>query len=55
VLDWNAPALGFYESIGATVLPDWRIVRVVGPALEALATTGSPQDDHGMIVADDRG
>jgi len=37
VLDWNAPAIEFYKSLGATVLPDWRIVRVVGPALEALA------------------
>lgn len=37
VLDWNASAIGFYQSLGATVLPDWRIVRVVGPALEALA------------------
>jgi GNAT superfamily N-acetyltransferase len=37
VLDWNASAIDFYRSLGATVLPDWRIVRVVGPALEALA------------------
>ena len=37
VLDWNAPAIEFYRSLGATVLPDWRIVRVVGPALQALA------------------
>jgi len=37
VLDWNAPAIAFYESLGGTVLPDWRIVRVVGPALETLA------------------
>jgi GNAT superfamily N-acetyltransferase len=37
VLDWNAPAIGFYESIGATVLPDWRIARVTGPALEQMA------------------
>ena len=37
VLDWNAPAIDFYRSLGATVLPDWRIVRVLGPALEALA------------------
>jgi GNAT superfamily N-acetyltransferase len=38
VLDWNAPAIEFYRSLGATVMPDWRIVRVVGPALDALAT-----------------
>jgi len=33
VLDWNAPAIGFYEAMGATVLPDWRIARVTGDAL----------------------
>lgn len=37
VLDWNAPAIDFYRSLGATVLPDWRIARVVGEALDALA------------------
>ena len=37
VLDWNASAIEFYQSLGATVLPDWRITRVMGPALEALA------------------
>lgn len=29
VLDWNAPAIAFYEHMGAAVLPDWRICRVV--------------------------
>jgi GNAT superfamily N-acetyltransferase len=33
VLDWNAPAIGFYEQMGATLLPDWRIARVTGEAL----------------------
>jgi GNAT superfamily N-acetyltransferase len=28
VLDWNESAIGFYESMGATVLSDWRICRV---------------------------
>jgi hypothetical protein len=37
VLDWNTPAIRFYESLGAAVLPDWRIARVVGPALDTLA------------------
>jgi GNAT superfamily N-acetyltransferase len=41
VLDWNTPAIAFYESLGATVLPDWRIVRMVGPALDALAQPDS--------------
>ena len=38
VLDWNASAIAFYESLGATVLPDWRIARVTGEALERLAS-----------------
>jgi GNAT superfamily N-acetyltransferase len=37
VLDWNTNAIEFYRSLGATVLPDWRIARVVGPALAQLA------------------
>jgi len=41
VLDWNAGAIDFYRGLGATVLPDWRIVRVVGPALAALAAPSS--------------
>lgn len=36
VLDWNTPAIGFYERMGATVLPDWRIARVTGEALDRL-------------------
>jgi len=34
VLDWNENAIRFYESMGATVMPEWRICRVTGPALE---------------------
>lgn len=36
VLDWNSNAIRFYEKMGATVLPDWRICRVTGDALLAL-------------------
>ena len=36
VLDWNANAIGFYERMGATVMPDWRICRVTGDALRDL-------------------
>lgn len=35
VLDWNANAIRFYEKMGATVMPDWRICRVTGDALAA--------------------
>jgi GNAT superfamily N-acetyltransferase len=37
VLDWNERAIHFYEAMGATVMPDWRLCRVTGPALTALA------------------
>lgn len=37
VLDWNEPSIKFYEAMGATVLPDWRIVRATGDRLQALA------------------
>ena len=35
VLDWNENAIRFYEAMGATVMPDWRICRIAGPALAA--------------------
>jgi GNAT superfamily N-acetyltransferase len=37
VLDWNASAIRFYERMGATVMPDWRICRVAGDALATFA------------------
>ena len=37
VLDWNENAINFYKGVGADVMPDWRICRVTGDALEALA------------------
>jgi len=37
VLDWNEPAIQFYKAMGADILPDWRICRVTGDSLAALA------------------
>ncbi len=37
VLGWNVNAIKFYEQMGAEVLPDWRVCRVTGPALQSLA------------------
>ncbi len=37
VLDWNVNAIEFYKGVGAELLPDWRICRVTGDALSALA------------------
>lgn len=40
VLDWNAPSIAFYESIGAQVLPDWKICRMSGDALRMFGDAG---------------
>lgn len=46
VLDWNAPAIAFYRSLGAELLPDWRICRMTGESLQrfgdAAAAAPSP-------------
>jgi len=41
VLDWNAPSIAFYKSIGADVMDDWKICRLSGPALQAFAAKES--------------
>lgn len=47
VLDWNAQAIAVYQKMGATVMPDWRICRVTGEALQAL---GAAQGLQGAIT-----
>ncbi len=39
VLDWNAPAIGFYESLGAVPMDEWTGYRLTGEALAALGST----------------
>lgn len=40
VLDWNAPSIAFYDSLGASALDDWTTRRLTGEALKRLA--GAP-------------
>jgi GNAT superfamily N-acetyltransferase len=40
VLDWNTPALEFYEKLGARALKEWMTMRIDGEALERLARHG---------------
>ena len=40
VLDWNTPASGFYDSIGAVAMDEWTLRRLTGPALRAMAGAG---------------
>ena len=43
VLDWNQSAIDFYQTMGAEVLPDWRVCRVTGDVLDKL---GQIKHDH---------
>jgi len=37
VLDWNEPSINFYKSLGATIMPEWELVRMTRPEIESLA------------------
>lgn len=39
VLNWNTPAIEFYEALGARPLDEWTIYRITGDALSKLATS----------------
>jgi len=41
VLDWNELAIGVYRGVGAEMLDDWRICRLTGEPLRALAATAT--------------
>jgi GNAT superfamily N-acetyltransferase len=43
VLDWNAPAIGFYRKLGAVPMDEWTVMRVTGDALEHLAAGAALQ------------
>ncbi len=37
VLDWNAPAIGFYKKLGAVPMDEWTTYRLTGSELQKLA------------------
>jgi len=37
VLDWNEPAIRFYQKLGAVAMKDWTVYRLTGDALPRLA------------------
>ena len=41
VLTWNSPAIAVYQRLGATTQEEWRIMRLSGEALDALAAASS--------------
>ena len=42
VLDWNAPSIGFYQSIGARAQDEWTRFRLAGAELDTMAALGAP-------------
>src|ERR1700722_11102731 len=53
VLDWNQTAMHFYHSLGAKFLSEWRIMRVSGEALKALAA-GEPIPNRSALAHPER-
>jgi GNAT superfamily N-acetyltransferase len=39
-LDWNAPAIGFYESLGAKAMDEWMVFRITCDKLKKLVGKG---------------
>jgi GNAT superfamily N-acetyltransferase len=37
VLDWNEPSIQFYQSLGATIMPEWQLVRMTTAEIAQLA------------------
>jgi GNAT superfamily N-acetyltransferase len=53
VLDWNAPAIGFYRSLGARPMDEWTVYRIDDEPLRrlaAIAPTFSPCGNDGRIL-----
>jgi GNAT superfamily N-acetyltransferase len=46
VLDWNAPAIDFYKSLGATFLDEWKTVSLDGDALTRVADSTQAQSSR---------
>ena len=43
VLDWNKPAIEFYNRLGAVFMDEWKAVMLIGDALESAATSAKQQ------------
>ena len=43
VLNWNAPSIGFYRSLGAEPMDEWTTMRLSGSALGSLAADAPPE------------
>jgi GNAT superfamily N-acetyltransferase len=46
VLDWNAPAISFYRSVGARPMDNWTVYRLTGEALQRFAAGTQGDQDN---------
>lgn len=46
VLDWNAPSIAFYRSLGAKAMDEWTTYRLTGDALASLGRAAEPLRDR---------
>ena len=51
-LDWNAPAIAFYEGAGATVMREWLNLRITGAPLHALAAQAKSEERRTVGMLD---
>jgi len=49
-LDWNEPALSFYEKLGARRLDDWKLLRLEQDGIRRLAGEASRSPDSRSVV-----
>jgi hypothetical protein len=47
VLDWNAPAIGFYQKLGARLMDEWTVMRLDGTNLSQLGAAARFSADSG--------
>ncbi len=52
VLDWNIPAIEFYQSLGATVMKEWLTMRITDDALARLASEPSAVSTQQSAASD---
>jgi GNAT superfamily N-acetyltransferase len=55
VLDWNAPAIGFYVSLGAKPLDGWTVYRITDEPQHRLAAQAEPPSADSPTTGTDAG
>ncbi|RKS26087.1 L-amino acid N-acyltransferase YncA [Flavobacterium endophyticum] len=50
VLDWNTPAIKFYEKSGARVLSDWRVVHMDEQGINDFLKNNLPISDSNRVI-----